>query len=196
MGPVFLSLWQSVWRHRGRTGAALGLLVLAKIAAVLVPLALKAIVDHFSHTEAQSASAAQAPAPVVLALPAFLLLAYALLRFASVLFTELRDLTFSRVTLGTVSEFAQRTYAHLLSLSPRFHSQRSTGTLIRDVERGTAGIAFLLGAGLFTVLPTLVEFFAVLTVMLAAGYSVWFIVTIMVTFFCYAGYTTLMTRRR
>jgi ATP-binding cassette subfamily B protein len=81
-------------------------------------------------------------------------------------------------------------------LSPRFHSQRSTGILIRDVERGTAGIAFLLGAGLFTVLPTLVEFFAVLTVMLAAGYSVWFIVTIMAAFFCYAGYTTLMTRRR
>jgi ATP-binding cassette subfamily B protein len=196
MGSVFLSLWQSVWRDRGRTGAALALLVLAKIAAVLVPLALKAIVDEFSHSEAQSASAPQAPEPVVLALPVFLLLAYALLRFASVLFTELRDLAFSRVTLGTVIEFAQRTFAQLLSLSPRFHSQRSTGTLIRDVERGTAGIAFLLGAGLFTVLPTLVEFFAVLAVMLAAGYSAWFIVTIMVTFFCYAGYTTVMTRRR
>jgi ATP-binding cassette subfamily B protein len=126
----------------------------------------------------------------------FLLLAYALLRFASTLFTELRDLMFARVTLATVSDFAQRTFAHLLALSPRFHTQRSTGTLMRDVERGTTGIAFLLGAGLFTVLPTLVEFAAVLVVMLAAGYSAWFIVTIVVAFFVYAGYTTVFTRRR
>jgi ATP-binding cassette subfamily B protein len=196
MGPVLLNLWQSAWRHRRRTGVALALLVLAKIAAVLVPLALKAIVDAFSHNEVASPTAPAGSPPLVVTLPVFLLLAYALLRFASVLFTELRDLAFARVTLSTVSEFAQRTFAHLLCLSPRFHSQRSTGVLIRDVERGTVGIAFLLGAGLFTVLPTLVEFFAVLTVMLAAGYSVWFIVTIIVTFFFYAGYTTLMTRRR
>ena len=73
-----------------------------------------------------------------------------LLRFAGTLFTELRDLVFARVTLRTVADFAERTFAHLLSLGPRFHVQRNTGALIRDVERGTAGIGFLLGAGLFT----------------------------------------------
>ena len=161
-----------------------------------MPLALKAIVDESSADQAATAAAASQATRVVYALPVFLLLAYALLRFASTLFTELRDLAFARATLDTVSDFAQRTFAHLLSLGPGFHSQRSTGTLIRDVERGTAGIAFVLGAGLFTVLPTLVEFCAVLVVMLAASYSVWFIVTIVVTFFVYAGYTAMFTRRR
>jgi ATP-binding cassette subfamily B protein len=196
MGHVFLTLWQSVWRQRGRTGAALALLLLAKIATVAVPLSLKAIVDRFSGGGPASGTAAAADMRVVLALPVSLLLAYALLRFAATLFTELRDLVFARVTLRTVSDFAQTVFVHLLHLSPRFHAQRSTGVLMRDVERGTKGIAFLLGAGLFTVLPTLVEFVAVLVVMIVAGYSGWFTVAIVVTFFFYAGYTALLTRRR
>jgi ATP-binding cassette subfamily B protein len=196
MADVLGGLRAAVWQYRWRTAAALALLVTAKIAAVLVPLALKGIVDHFSRNEAQGAAAAASATSVVLTLPVFLLLAYALLRFASTLFTELRDLAFARVTLHAVSAFAQRTFGHLLALGPRFHSQRNTGALIRDVERGTTGLAFLLGAGLFTVLPTLVEFVAVLIVMLLAGYSAWFTVAIVVAFFVYAGYTTLVTRRR
>ncbi len=196
MGNVTLTLWQSIWRHRRRTGAALALLLLAKLATVMVPLSLKGIVDALTSGEVQTATAAITDTRVVLALPVFLLLAYALLRFAATLFTELRDLVFARVTLRTVSDFAQHVFVHLLRLSPRFHAQRSTGALVRDVERGTAGVGFLLGAGLFTVLPTLVEFVAVLAVMIAAGYSGWFIVAIVVTFFVYAGYTTAMTRRR
>ena len=200
MSQVLAGLWSAVWQYRGRTAAALLLLVAAKIAAVLVPLLLKAIVDQFSAQESQSAAAAASTAVpatrVVLALPVFLLLGYALMRFASTLFTELRDLLFARVTLRTVAAFAQRTFAHLLQLSPRFHTQRNTGALIRDVERGTRGVGFLLGAGLFTVLPTLVEFTAVLVVMTSAGYSLWFTFVIGLTFFVYAAYTTVMTRRR
>jgi ATP-binding cassette subfamily B protein len=196
MGSVYLTLWQSVWRQRGRTGAALALLLLAKMATVMVPLSLKEIVDTFGARGLESAATAAGEIGMVIALPVFLLLAYALLRFAATLFTELRDLVFARVTLRTVSEFAQTVFVHLMHLSPRFHAQRSTGMLIRDIERGTAGIAFLLGAGLFTVLPTLVEFVAVLVVMTVAGYSGWFTVAIVVTFFFYAGYTQLMTRRR
>ncbi len=196
MGYVTLTLWQSIWRQRRRTAAALALLLLAKLATVMVPLSLKGIVDALGAGEVQSATAAVTDTRVVLTLPVFLLLAYAVLRFAATLFTELRDVVFARVTLRTVSDFAQHVFVHLLRLSPRFHAQRSTGTLVRDVERGTAGIGFLLGAGLFTVLPTLVEFVAVLTVMIAAGYSGWFIVAIVATFFLYAGYTAVMTRRR
>ncbi|MCL4183541.1 MAG: ATP-binding cassette domain-containing protein [Burkholderiaceae bacterium] len=196
MGNVLPGLWQSIWHYRGRTAGALGLLVLAKIAAVLVPLALKGIVDHFGQSEAQAAAAAATATRVVVTLPVFLLLAYALLRFAGTLFTELRDLVFARVTLRSVADFAQRTFVQLLALSPRFHAQRNTGMLIRDIERGTAGIGFLLGAGLFTVLPTLVEFVAVLVVMFVAGYSPWFTLAIVVTFCCYAWYTTQLTRRR
>ena len=80
---------------------------------------------------------------------------------------------FARVVRRAVTDFSERTFAHLLSLTPRFHGQRNTGALIRDVERGTTGVGYLLGAALFTVLPTLVELLAVLTIM-AAGYSVWF----------------------
>src|SRR5687768_15941644 len=98
MGHVYHTLWQSVWRQRRRTGAALALLLLAKVAAVAVPLSLKAIVDRFSGGGVASGAAAAADIPsadtsgggrVMLALPVFLLLAYALLRFAATLFTEL-----------------------------------------------------------------------------------------------------------
>ncbi|MBA2722221.1 MAG: ATP-binding cassette domain-containing protein, partial [Methylibium sp.] len=192
---VFAGLWQAVWRYRRRTLAALVLLVLAKAAGVMVPLVLKAIVDRFSAAQSVGPEAAPGSVPLLLVLPVFLLLGYALLRFAGTLFTELRDLVFARVTQRTVTAFAERTFAHLMSLSPRFHVQRNTGSLIRDVERGNAGIGFLLGAGLFTVVPTLVEFVAVLAVM-AIGYSLWFTLVIMVTFFVYAGFTVAMTGKR
>ena len=198
---VFTELWQAVWRHRRRTLAALALLVLAKLAGVGVPLVLKAIIDRFSDPQSMAATVSEgAPAtmqaaPYVIALPVFLLLGYALLRFTSTLFTELRDLVFARVTQRTVTAFAERTFAHLMSLSPKFHVQRNTGSLIRDVERGTSGIGFLLGAGLFTVVPTMVEFAAVLAVMMV-GYSLWFTLIIMVTFFVYAGFTMTLTNRR
>jgi ATP-binding cassette subfamily B protein len=192
---VIAGLWSAAWQYRYRTILALLLLVLAKIAGVTVPLLLKAIVDRFSHPEsARIAGPAEGPT-AMLVLPVFLLLGYALLRFCGTLFTELRDLAFARVTQRTVTRFAGQTFAHLLTLSPRFHVQRNTGMLIRDVERGTAGIGFLLGAGLFTVVPTLVEFIAVLVVM-AAGYSLWFTLLIIITFFVYAGYTMSLTGKR
>ena len=192
---VVAALWSAVWRHRRRSAAALALMVLAKVAAVGVPLLLKAVIDRFSHADGFSNAAALPATPALLAVPALLLLGYALLRFVGSLFTELRDLVFARVRLDAVTSFAERSYAHLLSLSPRFHVQRNTGSLIRDVERGTAGIGFLLGAGLFTVLPTLVEFGAVLVVM-AAGYSLWFTLIIMLTFVVYAAWTMALTETR
>jgi ATP-binding cassette subfamily B protein len=198
---VFQGLWRAAWNYRHRTIAAMVLLVLAKVAGVVVPLVLKAIVDQFSRPETlrtvmgAGADASLQNASAVLVVPVFLLLGYALLRFAGTLFTELRDLVFARVTQRTVTGFAERTFAHLLSLGPRFHVQRNTGALIRDVERGTAGIGFLLGAGLFTVVPTLVEFAAVLIVM-SVGYSLWFTLIIMVTFFLYASFTMVVTQKR
>jgi len=198
---VFIGLWEAIWRYRRRTLAALVLLVLAKVSAIFVPMLLKAIVDQFSRPERLGGTlggqAGPMPdgTPTVLVVPVFLLLGYALLRFAGTLFTELRDLVFARVTQRTVIGFADRTFAHLMSLSPRFHVQRNTGSLIRDVERGTGGIGFLLSAGVFTIVPTLVEFGGVLVVMVA-GYSLWFTLAIMVTFFVYASYTMLLTNRR
>jgi len=209
---VFAGLWAAAWQHRGRAALALVLLVLAKAAGVVVPLVLKAIVDQFSRPDglaepasaALAAGAASAAAsagiaasgpPMVLVVPVFLLLGYALLRFLGTLFTELRDLVFAPVTQRTVTAVSQRSFAHLMSLSPRFHVQRNTGQLIREVERGTSGVGFLLGAGLFTVVPTLAEFVAVLGV-LAFNYSVWFTLIIVVTFVVYATLTTLLTQKR
>ena len=195
---VYAELWSAAWRYPHRTSLALLLLLLAKVAGVGVPLLLKAVVDQFSRPESLAETVRGfdvGGTSLALVLPVFLLLAYALLRFMGTLFTELRDLVFAPVTRRTVTAFSQRTFSHLLSLNPQFHSQRNTGVLIRDVERGISGMGFLLGAGLFTVVPTLVEFAAVLAVM-ALGYSAWFTVVILLTFFVYAGVTTWLTQKR
>jgi ATP-binding cassette subfamily B protein len=196
---VFAGLWDAAWAHRRQTLLAMLFLVLAKAAGVTVPLLLKAIVDRFSQpagmTEALNAGAEPAVSQMVLVLPVFLLISYALLRFLGTVFTELRDLMFAPVTQRTVTAVSERSFAHLMSLSPRFHVQRNTGSLIRDVERGTAGVGFLLRAGLFTVIPTLVEFTAVLVV-LASAYSAWFTLVIICTFCVYAALTTWLTQKR
>lgn len=194
---VLFSLGKAVWRFRERTFLALFLLIAAKLTAVAVPLLLKEVVDAFSRPETMltPASAGAVVGTPVLMVPVLLLLGYAWLRFVGTLFTELRDLIFARVTQWVVTQYAEDAFGHLLSLNPRFHTQRNTGSLIRDIERGTAGIGFLLGAGLFTIVPTLVEFGSVLAVM-SAGYSLWFALIIVCTFLLYAFYTTLMTQKR
>ena len=169
--------------YRARVAVSIVLLLAAKVATVAVPLLLKRIIDVFSQ--------ARLPA----SLPAELLVGYALLRFASTLFNEWRDLLFARVTLSTVSAYARKTFAHLHALGPRFHARRQVGSLLPDIDRGTSGIAFLLGVGLFTIVPTLVEIGLVLVVMLRrypAGYAVF----IVATFLVYTGFTLVFTARR
>ncbi|HEY9107359.1 MAG TPA: ATP-binding cassette domain-containing protein [Roseateles sp.] len=178
-------LWEALRPWRAKTALALLLLVLSKLAAVGVPGVLKAIVDHLTPAGAHAALVA----------PMWLLVGYALLRFASVLFTELRDLVFARVGKQVVGGFSERAFAHLLDMSPRFHAQRSTGALIREVERGVGGVGYLLGAGVFTVLPTAVEF-AVVLVIMTAGYGLKFVAVIAVTMLSYAAWTGWKTRER
>jgi ATP-binding cassette subfamily B protein len=180
---VFQVLASSAWRFRGRILAALALLILAKGATIAVPLALKEIIDGFSETQANYV------------LPVFMLIAYALLRFGGTLFGELRDLVFSRVTQHTVADFTMRVYGHLLNLTPRFHMGRETGRLTREVERGTAGIGFLLGVALFTIVPTVVEIVAVMAIM-AANYGYWPTTILTVTFAVYTTFTIAFTERR
>ncbi len=194
---VFSELWHAVWQFRSRTLLALLLLVLAKASGVGVPLILKTIVDSLSRPDTLAAGVAAAGGTVhtVLVVPVFLLLSYAALRFSGTLFTELRDLVFARVSQLVVTRYAERAFAHLLALNPRFHTQRNTGSLIRDIERGTGGVSFLLGAGLFTAVPTLVELGTVLIVM-SFGYTWWFTIVMVLTFFTYGTYTTSLTQRR
>lgn len=180
---VAAELWHIVSDYRWRILAALVFLITAKVATVAVPLLLKRIIDAFA-------------APGQLAqLPVYLLAGYAILRFLSTLFNELRDLLFARVTLHTVSAYAQKTFAHLHALSPAFHARRQIGALLPDIDRGTNGIAFLLNVALFTIVPTLIEIGLVLAVMLDR-YSFSFAMIITVMFLMYAGFTLIFTNRR
>ncbi|SDE88229.1 ATP-binding cassette, subfamily B [Massilia sp. PDC64] len=176
-------LWGVMRANRWRVSVSIVLLLAAKVATVAVPLLLKRIIDAFS----------QGTLPTLL--PWYLLVGYALLRFASTLFNEWRDLLFARVTLSTVSAYAGKTFAHLHALGPRFHARRQVGSLLPDIDRGTSGIAYLLGVGLFTIVPTLVEIGLVLAVMLRrypAGYAG----IIVATFLLYSGFTLVFTARR
>ncbi len=179
---VTRTIIQALWKYRKRTGAALVLLVAAKLLMVLVPALLKQIVDTLS-----------LPGP--LTLPAFLLLGYAVVRFGGSVFTELRDVVFSQVVQRTVADFTVSVFSRLQRLGSRFHGARQTGALARDVERGTTGVGFLLGTGLFTLLPTLVEIVSVVLI-LVMGYSAWFALIVMLTFIAYSSYTSVLVRKR
>jgi ATP-binding cassette subfamily B protein len=180
---VYRTLGRALWKYRRRSLAALALLVIAKLLAVAVPVVLKMVIDTFSSV------------PPAVALPAFLLVGYAVLRFAGGLFTELRDIVFAPIGLAAVSDFNVRIFEHLHRLGPRFHSSRQTGVLARDVERGTNGLGFLIGTGLFTLLPTLVEIGSVVAI-LAGGYDPWFCAIVGFTFVLYACVTITLTGRR
>ncbi|MCK9509651.1 MAG: ATP-binding cassette domain-containing protein [Pigmentiphaga sp.] len=180
---IYRTLGRALWRFRRRTLLALVLLIAAKLMMVAVPVVLKLIVDGFG-----------APAGMA-ALPLFLLIGYSLLRFGGGLFTELRDMAFIRVTQTTVADFNLRVFEHLHKLGARFHAGRQTGALSRDVERGTAGVAFLLGTALFTLLPTLVEIVSVV-IILISSYRLTFAGIVGVTFILYAIVTVVFTARR
>jgi ATP-binding cassette, subfamily B, bacterial len=177
------ALWPHVAAHRNRVALAALLLILAKAATVAVPIALKLVVDALG----------ERAAPV--AAPVALLLAYALLRFAGTLFGEFRDLVFARVTHEAMADFHARAFAHVLGLGARFHAGRETGRIARDIERGVAGIGFLLGVTLMTIVPTLVEILAVMGI-LVARYSVWFSAIVALSFACYTGWTVYFTEQR
>jgi len=154
--------WQTIrtllpylWGYRGRIGAALACLVLAKVANVGVPVLMKKIVDSLD------------PRIAVLSVPLALLIAYGLLRLSTTVFTELREYLFAKVTQRAVRRIALTVFRHLHALSLRFHLARQTGGLTRDVERGQRGISTLIGFALFSILPTLVEISFVSAILIA-----------------------------
>ena len=154
--------WQTIrtllpylWGYRGRIGAALACLVLAKVANVGVPVLMKKIVDSLD------------PRIAVLSVPLALLVAYGLLRLSTTVFTELREFLFAKVTQRAVRRIALTVFRHLHALSLRFHLARQTGGLTRDVERGQRGISTLIGFALFSILPTLVEISFVSAILIA-----------------------------
>jgi len=143
-----------LWEYKWRVLVALSFLASAKLANVGVPLVLKSVVDALS------------PAQQVLALPLALLVSYGALRLSTVLFAELRDVVFVRVTQRAIRRVALTVFRHLHSLSLRFHLERQTGGVSRDIERGTRGISTLLSYMLFSIIPVILEFSLVAVVLL------------------------------
>jgi len=156
-----------LWPWRYRVALALAFLLLAKVANVGVPVLLKYLVDALNLKPGDPRA--------LLVVPIGLLLAYAGLRLATSLFTELRELVFAKVSFGASKLIALQVFQHLHSLSLRFHLERQTGGLTRDIERGTRALQSLVSYSLYTILPTLVEVLLVLAVLgvkFDAGY-VW-----------------------
>jgi len=148
------SLLPYLAEYKVRVVVALALLTLAKLANVGVPLVLKHVVDALDSAHA------------VAAVPLALLAAYGLLRFSTTLFAELRDVVFVRVTQRAIRRVALNVFRHMHSLSLRFHLERQTGGVSRDIERGTRGISTLLSYLLFSIIPVILEFSLVALILL------------------------------
>jgi ATP-binding cassette, subfamily B, heavy metal transporter len=146
-----------LWQYRWRVGIALAFLVGAKAATVGVPVLLKYIVDALTIPPGSMQA--------LLVVPAGLLVAYAALRFTTTLFTELRELIFAKATEGTARSISLQVFRHLHALSLRFHLERQTGGMTRDIERGTRAVKSLISFSLYSILPTLIEVAMVLTLL-------------------------------
>jgi ATP-binding cassette, subfamily B, heavy metal transporter len=173
-----------LWAYKWRVVLALCFLVGAKVATVGVPVVLKHIVD-----------ALDKPAGAALAVPAALLVGYGLLRLSTTLFTELREFVFAKVTQRAVRAVALQVFNHLHALSLRFHLDRATGGLTRDIERGTRGISSLVSYTLYSILPTLIEIAMVMTY-LVLNYEVWFAVITLGALVLYIVFTIAVTEWR
>jgi len=181
------TLFPYLWVYKWRVIAALGALIGAKMANVGVPLVLKRLIDQLAIDPAHPQA--------LLVLPVGALLAYGALRLSTTVFTELREFLFARVTQRAVRTIALKVFRHLHALSLRFHLNRQTGGMTRDIERGTRGVNSLISYSLFNVLPTLVEITLVLGY-LAFNYDIWFTVITAGALATYITFTVVVTEWR
>ncbi|HEY2979361.1 MAG TPA: ABC transporter ATP-binding protein/permease, partial [Burkholderiaceae bacterium] len=180
-------LFPYLWRYRWRVGIALGFLVAAKVANVGVPLLLKSLVDALSIPPGD--------ARALFVVPVGILLAYGGLRLSTSLFTELRELVFAKATEGTARSLSLQVFGHLHALSLRFHLERQTGGMTRDIERGTRGVQSLISYSLYSILPTLIEVGLVIT-LLAVKFDVLFAGITVTALVLYIGFTITVTEWR
>lgn len=177
------TLFPYLWRWRGRVAAALSCLIAAKLANVGVPLLFKHMIDGLSGTQQ------------ALAMPVALLILYGALRFSTSLFQELREILFARVTQRAVRQVSLEVFRHLHSLSLRFHLERQTGGVSRDIERGSRSISSLISYTLYSILPTLVEVGLVLGI-LFVQYDGGFVAITLVSLIAYIVFTIKVSNWR
>ena len=180
-------LFPYLWEYKWRVMAALAFMVGAKVANVGVPLLLKNLVD--------SLTLKPGSAQAFLVVPVALLLAYGLLRLCTALFAEARELIFAKATEGASRSISLEVFRHLHSLSLRFHLERQTGGMTRDIERGTRGVQSLISYSLYSIIPTLIEVTLVLT-LLAVKYDIWFAIISGTALVLYITFTVLVTEWR
>ena len=178
-----LQMFPYVWAYRWRVLIALACLVIAKVATVAVPLILKRVVDSLD-IEAS-----------LLVLPLGLLLAYGALRLTTALFNELRDVLFARVRYRAIQKLSTRVLEHLHNLPLRFHIERQTGSITRDLERGTQSLSSIINYMVFIIVPTFVELGLVAAILLGA-YALKFSVATLITIVLYILFTLLVTNWR
>lgn len=173
-----------IWEYKGRVLFALSCLVVSKLSIVGVPIVLKHIVDGLDSSEHQQ-----------LTLPIVLLLAYGVLRLFSSGFNELRDVIFARVRYHAMNTLSVSTMRHIHNLSLRFHLERNTGAISRDMERGAQSFSSILNYLVFNIIPTMAEFILVASILsLSYGHS--FTIVIVVTVVLYISFTLLLTEWR
>jgi ATP-binding cassette subfamily B protein len=184
--------WQTVrtllpylWQWKWRVIFALSCLIAAKLTNVAVPIIFKHIVDALSVPKEQA----------LLLVPVGLLGAYGLLRFSTALFTELREIIFAKVTQRAQRTIALRVFEHLHALSLRFHLERQTGGLTRDIERGTRSVSSLISYTIYSILPTLVEIALVLGILIVRYQGAFALITF-VTLAIYVTFTVVVTNWR
>jgi len=178
------SLAPFLWFYRGRVMLALACLVLAKVANVGIPLVLKDIVDSLD-----------IKTDVLIALPLTLLLLYGFLKLLSSLFNELRDAVFAQVRHGAMRSVSLKVLEHLHKLSLRFHLERKTGGLSRDIDRGTRSVSSLMNYMVFSILPILVEI-SLIAAILLVKYDALFAVITFVSVIIYIVFTMKVTEWR
>ena len=181
--PTLRLLFPYLWAYRLRVMVALGCLIGAKVANVSVPVIFKEMIDGLSLADQ------------VLALPVMLLILYGALRFSTAVFTELREFLFARVTQRAVRQVALEVFRHLHALSLRFHLERQTGGISRDIERGTRSISSLISYTLYSILPTLVEIGLVLGV-LFVKYDLGFVLITIVSLVTFIVFTVRVSNWR
>ncbi|PIT78952.1 ABC transporter ATP-binding protein/permease [Limnohabitans sp. B9-3] len=180
-------LFPYLWQYKWRVLAALTFMVGAKVANVSVPILLKNLIDDMSIKPGDPQA--------VLVVPVALLLVYGALRLSVSAFTELRELVFAKATQGAARQIAQETFQHLHGLSLRFHLERQTGGMTRDIERGVRGIESLISYSLYSVVPTLIEVALVLGI-LAVKFDVWFAGITLTALVLYIVFTISVTEWR
>ncbi len=180
-------LFPYLWAYKWRVIAALAFMVGAKLANVAVPVLLKNLVDAMTLKPGDPAS--------LLVVPGALLLGYGALRLSTSMFTELRELVFAKATEGAARSISLQVFRHLHGMSLRFHLERQTGGMTRDIERGTRGVHSLISYSLYSIIPTLIEVTLVLS-LLAIKFDVWFAWITIIALVIYIFFTITVTEWR